>query len=97
MTLNIPEKPTSCGPQLFFSESDLPPMRRLYTEDASFAEMRGGLESFDHKAEQTFLEEEVNLENHRDDTRRVCDVMQNMAFHFLMTGDEWARSGSSRD
>lgn len=79
------------SPQLFFSATDLPQLRRLYAEDARFTVMRESLEHFDRKAETVFLESEVNLEDQCHHIRQVCDVMQNMAFHFLMTGDEGAR------
>jgi|GEM_PF-7100229 len=82
----------SCSPRLFFSADDLPGLRRHFSEDERFAEMRGSLETFDRVAEHKFLESEVNLEDQCHHIRRVCDVAQNMAFLYLMKGDEEARS-----
>ena len=79
------------GPQLFFSADDLPVMRQTFAEDARFAEMREGLLKFDQVAERKFLESEVNYEDQCHQLRRICDTIQNMAFLYLMTGNEDAR------
>ena len=81
----------SISPRLFFSADDLPSMRRHFVEGERFADMRESLENFDRAAEQVFLESEINFEDQCHHIRRVCDVMQNMAFWHLMTGHEGAR------
>lgn len=60
-------------------------MRRLFAEDARFAEMRESLENFDQAAERQFLQSEINYEDQRTDIRRTCDSAQNMAFFYVMT------------
>ncbi len=80
----------SGSPRLFFSADDLPGMRRLFAEDARFATMREGLLKVDQEAELKFLRSDINLEDQRNDIRRTCDSAQNMAFLYLMTGDEGA-------
>lgn len=76
------------APQLYFSADELPPMRRNFLENPSFQKLRESLEGFDQEAERKFMESEVNYSDHRNDTRRVCDVIQSMSFLYLMTGRE---------
>ena len=80
----------SSSPRLFFSAEDLPALRRQFAEGTRFAAMRESLENFDREAEQFFLESEINFEDQCHHIRRVCDVMQNMAFWHLMMGHEGA-------
>ncbi|MCF7688747.1 MAG: heparinase II/III-family protein [Cephaloticoccus sp.] len=67
-------------------------MRRRFAEDPRFATMREELLGFHKKAERQFLISEVNLEDQCHHIRRICDVIQNMAFLHLMTGQVEAGS-----
>lgn len=88
----LPDSSTATGPRLFFTAKDLPRLRKLFTEDTRFALMRHQLLEFDRAAEMKFLGSEVNYEDQLNDLRRITDVVQNMAFLHLMTGD--AEAGS---
>jgi hypothetical protein len=81
-------KKLKSGPHLFFSATDLPRLRKNFNEDARFAEMKESLLKFDRVAERKFLRKEVNFNDQVHNIRRVCDVMQNMAFLYLMTDDK---------
>jgi hypothetical protein len=81
-------KKSKTGPHLFFSASDLPRLRKNFSKDTRFTEMKESLLRFDRAAERKFLREEVNFEDQVHGIRRVCDAAQNMAFLSLMTGDE---------
>jgi hypothetical protein len=83
----LPAPSAASGPQLFFSAADLPRLRRLFAQDTRFAVMRRQLQEFDRGAEVKFLESEVNCEDQVNDLRRLTDVIQNMAFLHLMTGE----------
>ncbi len=87
LAFKVPVKKQGSGPRLFFSAEDLPRLRRNFSKDTRFAELRENMLALDRDAERTFLRSEVNLTGHRSDIRRVGETAQEMAFLYLMTGD----------
>ncbi|MCP5529422.1 MAG: heparinase II/III family protein [Opitutaceae bacterium] len=79
---------SSLFPVLFFPPADLPVLRRRFADDPRFAGVRVALQGCDRAAERRFLREEVDVTEPLLEFRRVYDRAQEMAFLYLMTGDE---------
>ncbi len=75
---------------LFFAEDRLPDMRRHYAESPLFAPLRSRLAAFDRAKERQFLKKEVRYNDHLYHIVRLGDAAQQLAFHYLMTGDKEA-------
>ena len=75
-------------PVLFFSVADIPSIRQRYARDARFFAWREMLQGCNRAAERRFLREEVDVTEPLLEFRRVYDRAQEMAFLYLMTGDE---------
>lgn len=80
------------GPKLFFTADELPAMRRRWSDNPRFSAMREGLLGVDRAADRKFLREEINLKDPLHDIRRAGDRAQDMAWVYLMTGDDDAAS-----
>ncbi len=88
LDFRTPAKPSGSGPRLFFSAEDLPRLRRNFSKNARFKELRDTLLGRDRDAERAYLRSDVNLFGHRSDIRRVGEMAQEMSFLYLMTGDQ---------
>jgi len=76
------------GPRLFFGVGDLPRLRKLFAEDERFASLRHELIGRDREAERAFLRGDINFNNQLTNLMRVGQGAEEMAWLYLMTGDE---------
>lgn len=74
--------------QLVFDASALPGMRELFRDNTRFADFRDKLLAIDRMAERRFLQSEVRYNDQLFDIVRLGNTAENMAFLYLMTGDE---------
>ena len=79
------------GGGLFFDGEAVDRFRGLYQSDR-YASLRTRIESVDQAVERRFLKSEIRYNDQLYDIARVSDRATDMAFHFLMTGDEDAAS-----
>lgn len=76
------------GPRLFFSAAELPRLRKLWAEDDRFAPLRHELAGRDRDAERAFLHGGINFNDQLKNLSRVGSSAEEMAWLYLMTGDE---------
>ncbi len=93
-------RPNRTGEQLsfglFFGEEALPILRERFTEAPMFAGVRVRMAAFDRAAERRFLTDEIDYRNTYRHLQRTSTTAQQMAFYYLMTGDEDAAALSRR-
>lgn len=75
---------------LFFDAKDLEGLRAQFAQQPMFGVLRGQLAAIDREAERRFLAEEVRYNDHLFHIKRVSDTARQMAFLYVMTGDEEA-------
>lgn len=75
---------------LFFDDPDIDRMRALFGQSGRFAPLRERLLSFDRAAERRFIEKEVRYNDQLYDIARLGSSAEDMAFLYLMTGEEEA-------
>lgn len=73
--------------RLFFDDAEIDRFRSLYAGDA-YAALRESIEGIDRAAERKFLSTELRYNDHLYDLPRTSKLAMNMAFHYLLTGDE---------
>ena len=76
------------GPKLFFGAEALPQLRKRFAEDARFASLRVELMERDRAAERAFLRGDINFNDQLKNLTRVGEGAREMAWLYLMTGDE---------
>jgi len=74
--------------RLFFDESELDGLRKLYRTNPMFESLRAELTSTDREAERQFYADEIRYNDQLYDINRVAKTAPNMAFLYAMTGDE---------
>ncbi len=72
---------------LFFGGEDTDRLRSLYASE-TFAELRERISNVDRAAERSFLADDVRYNDQLFHLPRVSRTAEEMAFHYLMTGDE---------
>jgi len=75
---------------LFFDRATLPVLRDRFARDPLFASLRERLAAFDRVAERQFIANEVRYNDHLIHIRRLHETAREMAFYYVMTGDEAA-------
>ncbi|MFV1980256.1 MAG: heparinase II/III family protein [Rhodothermia bacterium] len=80
--------PEELALELFFGGEALPAMRWHYLDNPVFEEFRASIESIDRKEERRFIADEVRYNDQLFDIIRLSRLAENMAFHYLMTGDQ---------
>lgn len=73
---------------LFFDDADIARMRHLFSESGRFASLRERMLAFDRAAERRFIKEEVRYNDQLFHIARLGNSAEEMAFLYLMTGDE---------
>ena len=73
---------------LFFDAEAVPPLRDRFASDPLFDPLRQRLASIDREEERRFLSSEVRLNDHLFDIARIGNTAQQMAFLYLIGGDE---------
>ncbi len=73
---------------LFFDDVDIERMRHLFSESGRFASLRERMLAFDRVAERRFIKEEVRYNDQLFHIARLGNSAEEMAFLYLMTGDE---------
>ena len=89
-----PSLPFSVGPlatalagRLFFDDAEIDRFRSLYAGEG-YRALRESIEGIDRAAERRFLSDELRYNDHLYDLPRTSKLAMNMAFHYLLTGDE---------
>jgi len=72
---------------LFFDKEDLPALRKKFSSEGIFAELREKMLTVDRDKERHFLRSEVRFNDHLYDIARVGNLAQEMAFLYIFTGD----------
>ncbi|NNE35218.1 MAG: hypothetical protein HKN13_08285, partial [Rhodothermales bacterium] len=72
---------------LFFDDADLGRMRGIFDSDIAFASLKQRLDSVDRDDLRRFIESEVRYNDQLFHIVRLSDAAQEMALHFLLTGD----------
>lgn len=80
--------PSGSGPGLFFTAAQVPDLSRKFRDDDRFTSLRAHFDGIDRERERTFLRTGVRYNDPLNDFRRVHDLGQDMAFLYLVTGDE---------
>ncbi len=73
---------------LFFGDDKLASIRTVYNENPLYSSLSESIRSFDYDAEYNFLKDEIQYNDHLIDLPRIGNKAPEMAFHYLMTGDE---------
>ena len=79
---------TGPGPRLFFGAKDVPRLRKLFSTDDRFAALRHDLMDRDREAERAFLRGDINFNDQLKNLMRVGSSAEEMAWVYLMTGDD---------
>lgn len=81
---------------LLFREGDLPRIRANFNNNPLFAEFRDRLTGFDKAAEVEWMETELRHNDQLFDIARLGKTAEEMAFLYLMTGEEAAANLAKR-
>ncbi len=73
--------------RLFFDADDLARMRTVFETDAAFTSLRDRLNAVDRTEMREFIQNEVKYNDQLFHIVRLSDTAQEMAFHYLLTGD----------
>ena len=74
--------------ELFFDADAIPQLRDRFASDPLFAPLRQRLTAIDREEERRFLSSEIRLNDHLIDIARIGNSAQQMAFLYLVAGDE---------